>query len=77
MEKYEIYKFTDGTLTMDYYGKLDTFELYYLVKGKNKHKSIQPMMTLSERQFGWMEQYDSPHVGNDKVISTSYVQLSF
>lgn len=34
-------------------------------------------MTLSERQLARMEQYDSPHVGSDDVISTFYVQLSF
>lgn len=38
---------------MRYYGKLDIFKLYYLVKGKNQNKSTQPMMTLSERQAEW------------------------
>ena len=47
----KIYKFTDGTLTVGYYRKLDTFKFYYLVKSKTKHKHVQATMTLLERQF--------------------------
>lgn len=43
------YKFTDGILTMGYYRELDTFKLYYLVKGKTKTKARS---SLSERQLG-------------------------
>lgn len=77
LEKYEnmqVYRWhPDNGLLWE----IDTFQLYYLAKGKTKNKSIQPMMTLSERQLGWMEQYDGPHVGSDDVTSTFYVQLSF
>lgn len=53
----KIYKFTDGTLTVGSYRKLDTFKFYYLVKSKSKrkHKHVQTMMTLLERQFDRME----------------------
>ena len=36
----KMYKFADGTLTVGYYRKLDTFKFYYLVESKNKHKHI-------------------------------------
>lgn len=65
------YKFTDGILTMGYYRELDTFKLYYLVKGKTKTKARS---SLLERQLGWMKQYDSSHVPSDDVMCTFYVQ---